>query len=276
MTKDDYEFVELPLGRTCYQTCGDKDNPVVVFIHGLSSPMCIWDKNFNVIADAGFYAVRYDLYGRGYSARPRIRYDIELFRGQLKGLLTKLDLFSSVHLVGLSMGGGIAVDFASRYPDWVKTVTLIAPAGLLQKTVGIRVVTLPILGAIFYELYGKQALLKGVLSTLGDNEQDRQQMLRAYQEQMRIRGYREALISTLRHGPLYGLEDRYERLGQLNKRGKLIWGTKDDVVPIEMHHRVLQYIPWLEFHPIENGTHAVNYQQPEIVNSIIIELLKSN
>jgi pimeloyl-ACP methyl ester carboxylesterase len=102
----------------------------VVFVHGFSVPSFVWEPSFRALADAGFRVVRYDLLGRGYSDRPRARYDQELFDHQLRDLIGALALEVPVDLVGLSMGGAIAVGFADRHPASVRRLVLIDPAGL--------------------------------------------------------------------------------------------------------------------------------------------------
>ena len=70
----------------------------------------------------------YDLYGCGFSASPGVHYDEGLYTTHL--LLTAQSLgWSKFHLVGLSLGGGIASSFSSQFPDMVLTLSLIAPAG---------------------------------------------------------------------------------------------------------------------------------------------------
>ncbi len=99
--------------------------------------------------------------------------------------------------------------------------------------------------------------------------EDKVRMRRVYEEQMKIPGYRESIISTLKYGPICGMEDTYIKLGKQQREGCLIWGEKDDVVPMEISKKVLEYVPWLNLHVIKEGSHTVNYQKAEIVNSIL-------
>lgn len=268
MKNREYQYVELSKGKTCFEKVGDSSKPVIVLVHGLSTPMCIWDKN---ICELSNYCcvIRYDLYGRGNSARPMVRYNSDLFVNQLYELIQALALSLPVSLVGLSMGGAIVSDFSVRYPEMVDKVVLIAPAGLLKRTWGMMLMGIPVVGTILYEVFGKKALIKGILETIGDSVEDKIYMQKVYEEQMRIHGYREALLSTLRYGPLCDMEDVYIQLGKQKREGCLIWGEKDNVVPFYLNKQIMEWVPWLALHAVKDGTHAVNYQKSDIVNPIL-------
>ena len=85
-------------------------------MHGFSVPYFIWDPTFKFLTKSGFRVLRYDLFGRGYSDRPKLRYDIDLFCKQLRELLDTLG-FEQINLMGLSMGGPITATFTARYPQ---------------------------------------------------------------------------------------------------------------------------------------------------------------
>lgn len=268
MRTKNYEYIELSKGVTCFEKVGDSNKPPVVLVHGLSTPMCIWDKNVDALSEY-CYVIRYDLYGRGFSARPPLVYNADLFITQLYELIEKLSLKLPVNLIGLSMGGAIVSDFSVRYPNMVDKIVLIAPAGLLKRTMSVKLMSAQLIGKWIYEFLGKKALVKGVLETIGDSIEDKMYMKEIYDQQMKIPGYRESLLSTIRYGPLYDMENVYQQLGQQQRKGCLIWGDKDNVVPLSVIEKVLQLVPWFTFHKIKDGSHAVNYQKPDIVNPIL-------
>ena len=108
---------------------GPETGQTVVMVHGFTTPYFVWDYNVNKLINAGFRVFRYDHYGRGFSDRPDVAYDRDLYDQLLIELLQKLNIKTPVHLVGLSMGGAICVVFADRHPGMVSSVSLIAPAG---------------------------------------------------------------------------------------------------------------------------------------------------
>lgn len=103
------DFVKLPHGYTHYELSKSNARHPVVLIHGFSIPYYIWNPTFLALSDAGLNVLRYDLFGRGYSDRPRVEYLLDLFVDQLFHLVRELGLSVPLDLVGLSMGGPIAV-----------------------------------------------------------------------------------------------------------------------------------------------------------------------
>ncbi|WP_150122055.1 alpha/beta fold hydrolase, partial [Sulfitobacter sp. HI0129] len=72
----------------------------------------------------------YDLYGRGYSDRPRTRQDAQFFHRQLRELLDHVGVGDDITLIGYSMGGAIATSFAAEHPGRIQQLVLLAPAGM--------------------------------------------------------------------------------------------------------------------------------------------------
>ncbi len=123
------QFIKLSEGVVHYEIVGPDTGRVVVLIHGLTTPYFVWDHNFKDLVNAGFRVLRYDHYGRGFSDRPDVVYDRDLYDRQLVELLQRLKIRLPVHLTGLAMGGAVAVYFADRHPEMVSKIALFAPAG---------------------------------------------------------------------------------------------------------------------------------------------------
>jgi len=64
-------FVDLPRGKTHYQWHGPEGGPVIVCIHGLTTPSFVFGPIAAHLAGRGYRVLTYDHYGRGYSYRPR-------------------------------------------------------------------------------------------------------------------------------------------------------------------------------------------------------------
>ena len=105
-------FAPVENGHLYYQIAGSGD--VVVLIHGNAGDHRHWDYQFDRFA-SGFTVIRYDVRGWGQSADPVIGFPYSNF-ADLAALLDHLDV-ESAHIVGWSMGSGVAFDFAMAYPD---------------------------------------------------------------------------------------------------------------------------------------------------------------
>ena len=114
-------FVDVDGGRLFYEEAG-VGRPVV-FIHPGLWDRRTWDDQFPVFAEQ-FRAIRYDVRGYGKSSKPEREYSkIE----DLRALLEQLEVDRTA-LIGCSMGGGVAIDFAVEHPQLVWALVPVAAA----------------------------------------------------------------------------------------------------------------------------------------------------
>jgi len=106
------------------------DAPHIVFLHGLGGSLTTWALNLPAFA-AQFRICALDLVGAGESDKPDIPYNVGALADFLARFLDVLGTdWQRVNLVGHSLGGAIALDFAGRYPERVERLVLIDSAGL--------------------------------------------------------------------------------------------------------------------------------------------------
>ena len=262
-------FVELSDGFTHYELAGPPEKTAVVLIHGFSVPAFLWDPTFAGLVEAGFRVLRYDLFGRGTSDRPDTVYDQALFDRQLGELIQALDLGLAVDLVGLSMGGAIAVGFTAQHPERVRKLALIDPAGFpMPESLGAKLVRVPWLGEWLFDLLSERLIVAGLAKDFYVRGK-LDEFAARYRVQMQYRGFKRALLSTLRHGPITAMADAYHQVGRQTRPVLLIWGREDRIVPFSISEKVRAAIPHVEFHPIDNAGHIPHYEQPEVVNPIL-------
>src|SRR5262249_59523851 len=99
------QFIKTSAGFVHYQFAGPEDGRVIVLVHGFSVPYYLWAGTFEMLGNAGFRVLRYDLFGRGLSDRPSVTYNGELFDRQLVELLDALHIKGKVDLAGASLCG---------------------------------------------------------------------------------------------------------------------------------------------------------------------------
>jgi len=269
-------FVRLPDGYTHYELGGPPEGEVVVLVHGFSVPYFIFDPTFDFLTRFGFRVLRYDLFGRGLSDRPKLRYDVDLFCKQLQDLLDKLGFDGSVNLVGLSMGGAIAVTFAARFPQRVRRLVLIDPAGAKAVALpwSLRAASLPGVGELALGLFGSVTLLKGAASSLFGPAAVAE-FQRRYRVQMKYKGFRRALLSTMRSGMLGDFSAAYRAVGQNGTPTLLFWGENDTAVPFVHSQIVRQAIPQVVFEPLSGCGHIPHYEKPQEVNARLLAFLQA-
>jgi len=266
-------FMALTDGVVHYELGGPKHGNPVVFVHGFSTPFFIFDKTFEFLADCGFRVLRYDLFGRGFSDRPLVRYDIRLFVRQLKELLDALGL-KPVSLVGLSMGGAVSAAFIERYPQYVVRHVLIDPSGgkRVELPFFVKALKIPLFGELVFGLFGGAAALKGMAADK-ISPQAVEALQEQYKVQMKFKGFKRALLSTIRSGMLDSFYETYVRVGRLEKPTLLFWGRQDKTLPFAQSECIRRAIPHAEFHIVEDCGHIPHYEKPEVVNPILLEFL---
>lgn len=268
------KFVQLREGLVHYEMTDTEAKRTVVLVHGFSTYSFSWEATFPALYDAGFCVVRYDLYGRGYSDRPSLSYDKDLFDGQLLQLLEALRIEAPVDLIGNSMGGLIVTTFAARHPEKVRTLTLIDPAFFFLERVPFPL-GIPVIGEYLAHVYVVPSLAQAQTRDFKHPERysgydDK------YRAQMRYKGFARAILSTIRNLPRW---DALFDLGTVCRTALpvlLIWGMDDKTTPLSTCDRVREIAPQAEFHLIEDAAHMPHYERPEEVNPIIIGFLKGH
>lgn len=130
--------VDSPLGSLRVYEFGPEDGRKVLLIHGISTPCLALGGVANRLAEKGCRVMLFDLPGRGYSDVPTdIDHDIRLFTSAIFIVLASSQLSwtgakEGFSIVGYSLGGGIAAAFTSYFPDLIRSLVLIAPAGLIR------------------------------------------------------------------------------------------------------------------------------------------------
>ena len=111
---------------TFYEDSGR--GPPVVLVHGHSVDLRLWDLQAPALVKGGYRVIRYDVRGHGRSATPPSGYTWQNYALDLRDLLDGLTVEAPAHVVGLSMGGGIALQFALDFPERVSSLVLVDSA----------------------------------------------------------------------------------------------------------------------------------------------------
>jgi pimeloyl-ACP methyl ester carboxylesterase len=122
-------FMELPNGvRVHYRDEGPRDAPTLVLVHGFSASLIDWDPWARVLGDR-YRIIRMDLPGHGLTqAPPGYRSGQDRNADLINDLVSRLQARHFV-LVGNSMGGAVAWNFALRHPGWLQGLVLVDAAG---------------------------------------------------------------------------------------------------------------------------------------------------
>jgi len=254
------QFAELSQGVTHYHLSGPRDGPLIVCIHGLTTPSFVWGPLVKGLVAAGFRVLVYDLYGRGFSDRPDLPQDKAFFNTQLDDLLGHLDIEAPFHLIGYSMGGAIAAGFATTYPARVRRLVLLAPAGMaLRQTAMLKLIRdRGILGRwLMLAAYPVQ-LRRGIRAERAQPGANIE-ISEGQEAQLKFKGFVPAVLASLRGILRSPLEADHLALRQSGLPVLAIWGGGDTVIPASALGQLAAWNRSVIHEVVEEAGHGLPY-----------------
>jgi pimeloyl-ACP methyl ester carboxylesterase len=134
------EFRTIHGYRRAYRIAGS--GPPILLIHGIGDNSTTWDAVQAKLSER-FTVIAPDLLGHGKSDKPRADYSIAAYANGMRDLLSVLDI-ERVTIVGHSLGGGVAMQFAYQFPQLVDRLILVSAGGVTKDiNFVLRCVSLP-------------------------------------------------------------------------------------------------------------------------------------
>jgi len=251
--------VEVGGSRLRYLEIGSGDGAPVLLLHGFGADLNGWMFNQPALAE-GRRVLALDLPGHGGSSREVGAGDGAVLSQAVEGFLAALDP-GPVHLVGHSMGGAIAVLLAARRPDLVRTLTLIAPAGLG-----------PEINAAFIDGFVRASRRKDAVAVLQMLVHDPAMVSRTMVEDVlrfkRLDGVTAALDTVARAWFAGGRQtlDLTAAVAGLALPVQVIWGRDDRIIPVAHADAVAPAVP---VHVLEAAGHLPHMEKSGEVNRLI-------
>ncbi len=219
--------------------------PPVVMLHGLSASLDWWQFNASAIAEH-FTVFLLDLPGFGRMGHQTAIRAMPDYANWVIRFIDAVDL-RSVHLVGHSMGGHLAVRIAATYPERVTRLVLVGPAGVLPDS-ELEHYVLPIV-----------------------------KLLREIPPRMFPLALRDIRLADLRttwqSGQSLIEHDVLSLLPEVRASTLLIWGADDPVVPLELAETFLERLPDARLTTYPHGGHIPMVHDPERFNRDVINFL---
>jgi len=270
-------FAELSQGMTHYEWHGPVDGNVMVMIHGLSTPSWVFTGLLRGLNMMGFRVLTYDLYGRGYSDRPRGDQDRAFFLTQLRDLLVAVGIpeDEEICLFGYSMGGAIATCYAAENPERVDRLFLLAPAGmdytpaplLKQARISGR------FGDWLWGIAGGWLLRKGAAAD-ADGPTVIPDLPSRIRRELSLRGYLRSILSSERNMLCEYLEAEHRELARMYVAVVTIWGEEDTVIPLTALGKLTQWNRDAWKLVVPGAGHALGYTNPQEIIAAVQENLR--
>ncbi len=271
---NDGEFYTLSDGaRMHFTRCGTQGRSVML-IHGFLGSSYDWFRNVPALTrDYRTWAV--DLVGFGYSERVTQRtYSLKAYARSVRELMDAQGIERAA-LVGHSMGGAIALEFAHDYPDRVDQLVLIAPATYLARiptliNLAMRVPILPraIIGSAVTSPYVRSLTWRAALGSSHIGIEKVETNLRA----LHLRGTTDALIALIGS---QGVSDLVQGIGNIAQPALVIAGEQDLVVPAWYCRQVARRLPNARLVTIQGAGHVPHIEFPDVVNRLVLDFLSA-
>jgi len=129
--------------RRAFRIAGS--GPALLLIHGIGDNSTTWGPVHARLASR-FTVIAPDLLGHGQSDKPRADYSVAAYANGMRDLLGVLDV-ERVTVVGHSLGGGVAMQFAYQFPQLVDRLILVGAGGVTRDVnIALRLAALPMGG----------------------------------------------------------------------------------------------------------------------------------
>ena len=238
--------------------------PALVFINSLGSDLRIWDEVVPHFVDR-YRIVRFDKRGHGMSDSPKRPYRIHDFTQDLAGLLDHLQIEQAV-LIGVSVGGMIALDFTAHFPQRVKALVLCDTAAKLGTADywNERIANI--------EMKGMAEMTETILSRWFAPDF-------AQRQPDAYRGYTNLLSRTDVNGYLgtcaaLGSADLREQVATIDQPALVLCGAEDAATPPELVSGLADSLVNGRFQTIPNAGHTPSVEQPEATAAFIDQFLE--
>jgi 3-oxoadipate enol-lactonase len=250
-------------GIDMYYELTGKGEPLLL-IHGLGSTTRDWE--FQVPSFSQKYRViTIDLRGHGKTDKPKGPYNMQIFAEDIAELLKKLGI-KSIHILGISLGGGIAFQFAVDYPDFVKSL-IVVNAGIEMPADSFKLRLEAFKRSFIVKLVGMKKMgdvLAPRLFIKPEQEELRSKLIERWAE-----NDKKAYLSAMRALIGWTIRDQLDKI----KCPTLIIGSDEDYAPSSVKEEYTKLLQNAKFIEIKDARHAVAMEKPEEFNELVINFL---
>ena len=275
------KFVDINGVRICYQIHGD--GYPVVLIHGFGSKKESFMAQIPALSQE-FKIISFDNRGSGKSEHPDMPYTMEMFVDDINGLMDYLEI-SRAHLIGLSLGGMICLNFVLKYPNRVNKLVLINTLAQLPDDFDPEIYINSKIEAL--ELAKKDPELSFWQSTkfgfyhkfrikMKANPKERFYGLWSVEDVLKYYKTDPPTAQDIRNiASSFKTHNAYEKLPEIKHKTLLLTASHDRLVPKGKMLEIHKKMPNSTYQIIEKAGHESPKEKAPEVNKIILKFLEN-
>lgn len=267
MTLERHEL-ELHGHRVSYRTAGS--GPVLLLLHGITNSSETWERAAAHLSDR-FTLIAPDLLGHGESATPRGDYSLGAHASGARDVVTALG-HERATVVGHSLGGGIAMQYAYQFPERTERLVLVSSGGLGREVhLLLRAASLPGADYVLPALTSRRVVALGrgvgdVLGLVGLRPSGDVGVLARGFASLDNAGSRQAFLHTVRAviepgGQRVSANDRLALAAILPSL--IVWGERDSIIPVAHGEAAHAAMPGSRFEVFEGAGHMPHDDAPK-------------
>jgi pimeloyl-ACP methyl ester carboxylesterase len=255
------DYVDLAGIKLHVRDSGPKTAPAVILLHGLGSSLHTWEPWAQSLSEA-YRVIRYDLPGFALTgADPTGNYSENRGMDVLAALMDKLAI-QRASLIGNSMGGRLAWNFASNYPQRVDKLVLISPDGF--ESPGYEYGKAPVIPALVKMMryvLPKSFLRMNLAPAYADTSQLTDAIVTRYHDLLLAPSVRDAMIARMGQTVL---SDPLPALRRIQAPALLLWGEKDALIPLSNAANYKDALPNAELVALPDLGHVPHEEAPTV------------
>jgi pimeloyl-ACP methyl ester carboxylesterase len=270
----DLQHIRIHGHRIGYRSAGS--GPVLLLIHGIASSSATWDRVLPLLADR-FTVIAPDLLGHGGSTKTAGDYSLGAQASGIRDLMIALG-HERATLIGHSLGGGIALQFAYQFPERCERIVLVDSGGL-GKEVSVHLRALSFPGAEHLppfafapRLQSAGAAALGWLGRIGLHPAPSFAEILSCYASLADGETRSAFFHTL-HSVVDMNGQRPSALNRLyllhGVPTMIVWGERDPIIPVAHARAAHEAIPGSVLHVFARVGHFPQLDDPERFAAVV-------
>lgn len=269
-TNSESEFIDINGVRVHYRDEG-KGEPVLL-LHGILSSLHTWD-GWAEKLKSEYRVIRLDLPPFGLTGSGNFEYSRDNFIKFINDFTEALYI-KEYNVAGNSLGGFFAWNLALSYPEKVKKLIVIDPAGYPQDTpLPVKLMASPFIGKISTFMTPEFMVRKNLKDTYGQPEKIDNQTIERYHDLMLREGNREGARKLFMFIENMSTFSSYSwAISEIKQPTMIMWGGRDTWIPTEeMTRNWKRDLPDAELVIFENAGHI---PMEEIPGETVITAIK--